>query len=50
MKKRFTEEQIIGFLKETEAAMPIKALHRKHDSVTPRSTRGAQSLVSTRQW
>jgi putative transposase len=25
---RFTEEQIIGFLKQTEAGMPIKALCR----------------------
>ncbi|MEJ8795861.1 transposase, partial [Trinickia caryophylli] len=26
MKKRFTEEQIIGFLKEAEAGMPVKEL------------------------
>lgn len=30
MKKRFTEQQIIGFLKEAEAGMPIKELCRKH--------------------
>ena len=30
MKKRFTEEQIISFLKESEAGMPIKELCRKH--------------------
>ncbi|AIO57082.1 hypothetical protein DM78_987 [Burkholderia mallei] len=24
MKKRFTEQQIIGFLKEAEAGMPVK--------------------------
>lgn len=30
MKKRFTEEQIIGFLKEGEAGMPIKELCRRH--------------------
>lgn len=29
-KKRFTEEQIIGFLKEAEAGMPVKELCRKH--------------------
>jgi len=30
MKKRFTEEQIIGFLQEAEAGMPVKELCRKH--------------------
>ena len=30
MKKRFTEEQIIGFLKEADAGMAIKELCRKH--------------------
>ena len=30
MKKRFTDEQIIGFLKETEAGTPVKELCRKH--------------------
>ena len=30
MKKRFTEEQIIGFLKQAEAGMAIKELCRKH--------------------
>ncbi|MBR8036294.1 MULTISPECIES: transposase, partial [Burkholderia] len=28
MKKRFTEQQIIGFLKEAEAGMPVKELCR----------------------
>ncbi len=30
MKKRFTEEQIIGFLREADAGMSIKELCRKH--------------------
>ncbi|AKO21731.1 transposase [Xanthomonas oryzae pv. oryzicola] len=30
MKKRFSEEQIIGFLREAEAGMPIKGLCRRH--------------------
>lgn len=30
MKKRFTEQQIVGFLKEAEAGMSVKELCRKH--------------------
>lgn len=30
MKKRSTEEQIIGFLREAEAGLPIKELCRRH--------------------
>jgi len=30
MKKRFTEEQIIGFLKEAEAGVAVKDLCRPH--------------------
>ncbi|MFQ3216741.1 MAG: putative transposase [Paraperlucidibaca sp.] len=30
MKKRFTEEQIIGFLRAAEAGLPIKELCRQH--------------------
>ena len=29
-KSRFSEEQIIGFIKEVEAGMPVTALCRKH--------------------
>ena len=30
MKKRFTEAQIVGFLRETEAGLAVKDLCRKH--------------------
>jgi putative transposase len=30
MKKRFSEEQIIGFLKEADAGLPVTELCRKH--------------------
>ena len=30
MKRRFTETQIIGFLREAEAGVPVKQLCRKH--------------------
>jgi putative transposase len=30
VKKRFAEEQIIGFLKEAERGVPVKELCRKH--------------------
>lgn len=30
MKKRYTEEQIIGFLRETEAGLPVAELCRRH--------------------
>jgi putative transposase len=30
VEKRFSEEQIIGFLREVEAGMPVKDICRKH--------------------
>ncbi len=30
MKQRFSEEQIIGFLREADAGMPVKELCRRH--------------------
>jgi hypothetical protein len=43
VKKRFTEEQIIGFLREAEAGMPVKELCRKHgfSEASYRTTCGA---------
>lgn len=35
MKKRFTEEQIIGFLREADAGMPIEDLCRRHGFAEP---------------
>jgi putative transposase len=35
MKERFTEEQIIGFLREADAGLPIKELYRKHGFSEP---------------
>jgi putative transposase len=35
MKKRFTEEQIICFLREAEAGLPVKELCRKHGFSEP---------------
>lgn len=30
MKRRFSEEQIIGFLRESDAGMPVKDMYRRH--------------------
>lgn len=35
MKKRYTEEQIIGFLREPDAGLPVKELSRKHGFSEP---------------
>ena len=35
MKKRYTEEQIIGFLKEWERGVPVKELYRRHGFSEP---------------
>jgi putative transposase len=35
MKKRFTEEQIIGFLREADAGLKVKDLCRKHGFSEP---------------
>ena len=35
MKKHYTEEQIIGFLREADAGLPVKELCRKHGFSEP---------------
>jgi ABC-type transport system involved in cytochrome bd biosynthesis fused ATPase/permease subunit len=45
-KSRFTEEQIIGFIKQAEAGVPIKELCRKGGSATPPSTSGGPSSAA----
>ena len=35
MKKRYSEEQIIGFLREANAGLPVKELCRKHGFSEP---------------
>ena len=35
MKKRYTEEKIIGFLREANAGLPVKELCRKHGFSEP---------------
>lgn len=54
MKKRFSEEQIIGFLKEAEAGIPVKKLCCKHGfSDTPfytwRSKFGSMDISDARR-
>ena len=46
MKKRFSEEQIIGFLKEADAGMPVVELCRKHVFPMPPIISGRQSLAA----
>jgi putative transposase len=35
MKQRFTEKQIMGFLREADAGLPFEALCRKHGFSEP---------------
>ena len=55
MKKRYTEEQIIGFLREADAGLPIKELCRKHGFSEPsyyawKARRASVHLGSTDVW
>ena len=54
MKKRFTEAQIIGFLREAEAGLPIKELCRRHGFSEPsyylcRSKSGGMSVSDAKR-
>ena len=44
MKKRFTEAQIIGFLREAEAGLSVAELCRRHRFSRRAITSGAASL------
>jgi len=46
VKKRFTDEQIIGFLKQVESGVPVKELCRKHGFSDPLSATGAASSAA----
>ena len=43
---KFSEEQIIGFLRQAEAGMPIKEIGRKHGLSDASFTSGARSMVA----
>ena len=45
MKKRFTEEQIIGFLREAEVGLPVKELCPGTGFPKPATTSGAVNLA-----
>lgn len=54
MKKRFTQAQIVGFLREADAGMPVKDLCRKHgfsdaSSSLWRSTFGGMSVSDAKR-
>jgi putative transposase len=46
MKKRYTEEQISGFLREADAGLPVKELCRKHGFSESGTTPGRRSSVA----
>ena len=44
MKRRYTEEQIIGFLREADAGLPVKELCRKHGFSEPSYSRTTKAM------
>ena len=46
MKKRFTDAQIVGFLREADAGLPVKDLCRKHGSQRAATTSGGASSAA----
>jgi hypothetical protein len=46
MKKRFTEEQILDFLKQAEAGVPVKSCADGTASAMPASTPGAKTSAA----
>ena len=45
-KSRFTDEQIVGFLKQAEAGMPVKELSARAVSAMRPSTSGGRALAA----
>jgi len=45
MKKKFTEEQIIGILKQHEKGVPVKELIRQYNLRNRHFTDGSQSMA-----
>ena len=55
MKKRYSEEQIIGFLREADAGLPVKELCRKHGFSEPsyyawKAKFGGMNVSDAQRW
>lgn len=46
MKKRFTEAQIVGFLREADAGIPVRICAGRMDSPTRATTSGGASSAA----
>jgi len=49
MKKRFTEAQIVGFLREADAGIPVKDLCRKH-GFSDGAAAGSRPAIASSRW